>query len=343
MGQDQAVKVSRAELLGSLSSRLDKARQSDPGSTALRKTWSRDLARLQAVAGQDSEAMHHSIDASLARDWKLVGKSALATAGVAGLSGAAFCLGVEFPAVLLASGAVLGVPFMLAGLWGVVEQHQARAALDRWAPRASTPPQAWLPALPPLDPKLPVQRQEVQQLMESARDYLEGSADVPGHQAALKLVKKDLARLSPLSGLSVDEVRASIQASKKSHENRLALCMGGALVTGLAGMFLIMGGLPVLAPGLTAALVQVGIPWVAPGLAVYACAALPAWKALRHKLEQRKLDRFEQNLQGWEQQVQGLRAASNEVYQLTRPGSSSGVQNQGRFLVVGGVRIPVAS
>lgn len=337
------MKVSRTELLTSLGSRLDKAGQSDPGSLALRQTLARELARLERVPGQDTEAMHRSIDQTLARDWKLVGKSALATAGMAGLSAAAFSMGAELPGVFLAAFGVLGAPFIAAGLWGVVEQHQSRAALDRWAPRVAAPAPAWLPALPPIDPKTPVQRQEVQQLMESARDFLAGSADEPGHRAALKLVEKDLASLRPLAGGSLEEVRASLQASKQSHENRLGLCLAGAVVTGVAGMLLMMGGLPALAPGLSAALVHAGIPWIAPGIAVYAAAGLPAWKALRHKLDQNRLDKFEQNLQGWEQQVVALRAISNEVHQLCQPGQSSGIQNQGRFLVVGGVRIPVAS
>lgn len=315
--------------------RLKSSELSDPGSAAARDVVLREAYRMEQIPGADTTAMQSEI-ARLRQESRSDGRKAVLVG--AGLAAAGVAVGLALGPSLPMAGTIAPIVGVGAAatacLIGYGGFHNDRfyqetgEMLDRWARVATAPPLApgeWLKTLPAATPNAPATRQEVLDLMQASRGYLAANLDQPGHAAALTEVERDLAGLSARPEEKLSDVRvnlASEQEALRKQMFKVGCGAVGGMIFGLVGLpFLGATGL-VLGFGGSAALTTVG------------------HLMLRREKKILTLDR---HLAGWEKQLQQLKAMSAEVHQLVNPGQTVGVQRQAGYLVVGGVRVPVAA
>ncbi len=330
LGRDQVLKTvyERAD-------RLKSSELSDPGSAAARGVVMREAYRMEQISGHDTASMHAEIarlraeSRSGGRKAVLVGVGLLAAGAAAGLA-----LGPSFPmagmiAPIVGTGAA-ACAFM-AGYGGFSNDRfyqETGEMLERWTRVATAPPLApgeWLKTLPVVQPDTPATREEVLDLMQASRGYLAANLDQPGHAAALSEVERDLAGLSARTEEKLSEVRTNLASEQQALRKQMLKVGYGAV----GGMLLGLVGLPFL-----------GAAGIALGFGGSAALTTVGHVMLRREQKVLALDR---HLAGWEQQLGHLKEMSAEVHQLASPGLTAGVKRQAGYLVVGGVRVPVAA
>lgn len=330
LGRDQVLKTvyERAD-------RLKSTELSDPGSAAARDVVLREAYRMEQIPGQDTASMHAEI-ARLRQESRSDGRKAILVG--AGLAAAGVAVGLALGPSLPMAGTIapiIGVgSAATAFLMGYGGFHNDRfyqetgEMIDRWTRVASAPPVApgeWLKTLPAATPNTPATRQEVLDLMQASRGYLAANLDQPGHAAALSEVERDLAGLSARPEEKLSDVRANLASEQQALRKQMLKVGYGAV----GGMILGLVGLPFL-----------GATGIALGFGGSAALTTVGHVMLRREQKILTLDR---HLAGWEQQLVRLKELSAEVHQLANPAQSGGVQRQAGYLVVGGVRVPVAA
>jgi hypothetical protein len=240
-------------------------------------------------------------------------------------AGAAAALTIgPIPAIACAGGA--GIAFIQAYGAGYNDRFYGEAGemIDRWT-RVATAPPVPPPQTLPMVSAGPATKQELLDLMQASRSYLTAHLDQPGHGAALAEVEGDLAGLSARSETGLAEIQSRIAGDAASRRANMHKIAYGALA-GMVGGFV---SLPL-----------VGVAGMVLGLGT-ACALTTAGH-LMLQTERSELT-LARHLQSWEIQLQHLKDMSDEVERLTAPGQSAGIQKQAGFLLVGGVRVPVAA
>ena len=327
--------LSRDTLMKTVHERADRLKSSelsDPGSAAARGVVLSEAARMQAIPGADTRQMKLEIE-RLRAEQRSTGKKALAV-------GAAFVAagGVAAAALSGTPGFVVPIACAGAGCFAFVLAYGSRyndgfygetgEMVERWTRVATAPPVApgqWLQTLPITDPHTRPTKQEMLDLMEASRGYLQANLEQPGHAAALQEVERDLAGLARRPESLVSDIRANMQAENQALRRKMlpvAYCAMGGLIGGLAS-------LPFL-----------GAYGMAAGFLGAAGLATAGQLMLHHEKGQLTLH---SHLQGWETQLQSLKDMSAEVHRLAQPGPSAGIKKQAGFLLVGGVRVPVSN
>jgi hypothetical protein len=315
--------------------RLKSSELSDPGSAAARAVVLREAHRLEQIPGADTAAMHSEL-ARLRADSRSGGRKALVVGAGLLAAGAAtgLALAGSFPtgamiAPIVGTGAA-SLAF-IAGYGGFSNDRfyqETGEMLERWTRVATAPPLApgeWLKALPSVRPDTPATREEVLDLMQASRGYLAANLDQPGHAAALSEVERDFAGLSARPEATLSEVRTNLAEEQQALRKQMLKVGYGAV----GGMILGLVGLPFL-----------GATGIALGFGGSAALTTVGHVMLRRE---KKILTLERHLAGWEQQLARLKEMSSEVHQLANPGQTSGVKRQAGYLVVGGVRVPVAA
>lgn len=323
----QVQALARDALLQSVYDRAKQLHSTDSGSTAARAVVLREASRMEQISGDDSCAMLGRVE-ELKASSRASGRRALGCAiGLAGM-GLAAAVGLSGSAAFFVPLGALGAA-SIAGMisWGSYSNgrfyQETGAMIERWARVAQAPPVEPGP-LPRIDPASPSSKQQLLDLMEASRAYLAAHLDQPGHPAALAEVEQDLTDLSRRPESDLGEMRAHLRAEnaelrKKMH--RVGWGAMGAMVLGLAGLPLVGAAGLVVGFGSSAGLATVG------------------QLMLRHEGRQLRLGR---NLQGWESRLAQLKEMSGEVERLAAPGSTAGIREQAGYLLIGGVRVPVA-
>ncbi|MCE7873952.1 hypothetical protein DYH09_26770 [bacterium CPR1] len=315
--------------------RLKSCELSDPGSAAARAVVLREANRLEQIPGADTAAMHSELarlradSRSGGRKALVVGAGLLAAGAVTGLALAgSFPTGAMIAPIVGTGTAALAFIASYGGLSNDRFYQETGEMLERWTRVATAPPLApgeWLKTPPAVTPNAPATCQEVLELMQASRGYLAANLDQPGHAAALTEVERDLAGLSARPEERLSDVRASLASEQQALRKQMLkvgyTAMGG-MVFGLVGLpFLGATGLA-LGFGGSAALITVGQVMLQ---------------------REKKILTLDRHLALWEIQLQQLKDMSAEVHQLANPGQTAGVQRQAGYLVVGGVRVPVAA
>ncbi|MEW6281498.1 MAG: hypothetical protein AB1758_23010, partial [Candidatus Eremiobacterota bacterium] len=142
--------------------------------------------------------------------------------------------------------------------------------------------------------------------------------------AALAEVERDLAGLANRPGRSLSEVREELTRESGELRRKMQWVGCGAM----AGL---IGGL-------------VGLPFAgAAGIALGFGGAV-VLTAVGHVMlhREKQVLTLNRHLAGWEEQMGYLKDTAGEVHRLAEPGASVGVQERAGYLLVGGVRVPVA-
>lgn len=327
--------LSRDRLMKTVSERADRLRStelSDPGSAAARNVVLGEAARMQQIAGDDTLAMKAEIERLRASSRSgsrtglgvglgfvaASGVTALALSGMPGIIAPMACAGAAAMAFMMSYGGFHNDKFYA----------ETGQMIDRWSQVATAPPAKpgqWLQTLPAADPKSPPSKAEVQNLMEASRSYLTANLDQPGHAEALSAVERDIAGLARRPETDLSVLRSNMADEAQELRNKMQWVGYGAvcgMAGGVAGMFL------------------VGWPAIAIGFGGSATLATVGQLMLRHERKELELSR---HLGGWEKQLKQLKEISADVHALNEPGQSAGIRKQAGYLLVGGVRVPVAS
>lgn len=323
----QVQALARDALLQTVYDRAKQLHATDSGSAAARAVVLREASRIEQIPGDDSSALLARVE-ELKASSRASGRRALGWAvGLAGV-GVATGMAIGGPAAFYVPLGALGAA-SIAGMisWGGYSNgrfyQETGEMIERWARVAQAPPLAPGP-LPRVDSSTPASKQQLLDLMEASRGYLAAHLDQPGHPAALAEVEQDLTDLSRRPETDLAELRAHLRAENVELRKKMHRVGWGAM----GGMVLGLATLPL-----------VGVAGMVVGFGSSAGLATVGQFMLRHEGRQLRLGR---NLQGWETQLERLKEMSGEVERLAAPGSSAGIKEQAGFLLIGGVRVPIA-
>jgi hypothetical protein len=287
---------------------------------------------MDRIPGADTAAMKTEIERLRSCERAGARKAALIGLGfVAASAATALTLGglaQTIAPIVCAGGAAMSFLVAWGGNYNNRFYQETGEMVDRWSRVATAPPVApgdWLKTLPAADPTKPATKQEVLDLMAASRGYLAANLDQPGHAAALQEVERDLAALGARPEVSLSDVQSNLKTESTELRKKMFLVGCGAMA-GIIGGF--------------CTLPFVGAVGLLAGTGVMAGLTGIGQLMLRKEQKQLTLNR---HLTGWEKQLQQLKDISAEVHKLAAPGATAGIKKQAGYLLVGGVRVPVAS